>query len=161
MEYHSRKHPRLKSYDYSQNGYYFITICTKNKECILSWVGKTAPGKIPPVYLTETGRIVKRYVDGIEAAHPGVYVDRYIIMPNHVHLILVLDDFDAGGGQRSGRPTVQTVVHGFKVMVTKAVGHSIWQSSFYEHVIRNKQSYAEICNYILGNPGKWTERNEK
>lgn len=155
MYYQDRKHPRLKTYDYSQDGYYYVTICTKDKACTLGRVGRSGPERIPTVYLSPLGRIVKKYIDRIDTVYPQTRVDQYVIMPNHVHMILALESDLGCGGLGADRPTVLSVVHGTKAMVTKEWGMPVWQASFYEHVIRNTESYVEICRYISGNPGKW------
>lgn len=155
MKYPQRKHPRLKSYDYSQDGYYYITICTDKKQCILGHVGMSGVKNIPTIYLSETGTITKKYVERINSVYPHVRVDQYVIMPNHIHLILALESSDTDGGLRAGRPTVQTVVRSVKSMVSREIGKPIWQDSFYDTVIRNRNHYEEICRYIHGNPGKW------
>jgi REP element-mobilizing transposase RayT len=156
MDLPQRKHPRLKHYDYSQNGCYFLTLCTKEKACVLGKVISDANGS-PAVSLSAMGETVRTVLMEMADYSTGFQIDHYVIMPNHLHLILTLDDF---GGQGTGRPTVMSVVHYLKRTVTKRLGISIWQPSFYEHVIRNRGSYEEIHNYITGNPGKWLSSPE-
>ena len=151
MDLPQRKHIRLKHYDYSQNGCYFLTICTKEKACILGKVVADNHGT-PVVSLSPMGETVLSVITEMSCYSSGFQIDNYIIMPNHLHLLLTLDD---SGGQGTGRPTVMSLVHYLKRTVTKQLGHSIWQPSFYEHVVRNRESYLEIYNYITGNPGKW------
>lgn len=129
-----RKHPRLKQYDYSQDGVYFITVCTNGKKRILSRiVGRPAPWP-PEVRLTPIGKIVEQTLKNTANVYPGVSIDHYVIMPNHIHFLLRID----GGGQRAGRPTLMTMIHGFKNVVTRKIGQKIWQNSFYEHVVRDE-----------------------
>ena len=151
MDLPQRKHPRLKHYDYSQNGCYFLTICTKGKACLLGKVVADSQG-FPTVSLSPMGETVLSVITEMSRHDSGFQIDNYIIMPNHLHLLLTLDD---SGGQGIGRPTVMSLVHYLKRTVTKQLGHSIWQPSFYEHVVRNRESYLEMHNYITGNPGKW------
>ena len=153
MELPVRKHPRLDEYDYSQNGYYFITICVKDRRKILSnisFVGRDA--HIPPkVILTDIGTIVDEYIGNINKAYNNIAVDSYVIMPDHIHLLVSIDEFSAGG-MKASRPTLNTVVRSLKTMVTKKIGYSIWQSSYYDHIIRNKEDLFETRKYIENNP---------
>ena len=149
-----RRHPRLKEYDYSENGCYFVTICTAGKACTLSRIAVGRAAHSPPqVQLTELGRVVEQEIGRIETAYENVFLDDYVIMPNHVHLLLTFDRPD--GGVWAPRPTLQTVIRTMKTMVTKKIGHPIWQTSFYDHVIRNDEDYRNTREYIENNPLKW------
>ena len=159
QELPSRHHPRLKEYDYSQSGYYFVTVCTKNRQQLLSSVVVGRDDLIPPsVRLTPTGAVVQRYIHGIETAYNTVALDSYVIMPDHIHLLLRFHPSE-NGGMGSSRPTLDMVIRGLKRMVTQELGCSIWQDSFYDHVIRSEQAYCEICQYIDDNPAKWLENH--
>ena len=153
-----RKHPRLDDYDYAQNGAYFVTFCTAQKRHILSHIAVGRGAYTPPqVQLTKYGRIVEKYIGNIHDVCPDITVDCYAIMPNHVHLLLRYADSEpCSGGVRAPRPTVMTVVRSLKTMVTKEIGHTIWQKSFYDHVIRNEADYLAIWQYVDGNPQTWT-----
>jgi REP element-mobilizing transposase RayT len=157
MEMHKRKHPRLKEYDYSQNGCYFVTICTKNREQILSKINVGRDAIIPPqIALTEYGKITDNYINNICKVYNGINVEKYIIMPNHIHLLItIMQDID--GGMKASRPTVSlfTVVRSLKTMVTRQLGFSIWQTSFHEHIIRNEEEHLKIWKYIDTNHIKW------
>lgn len=144
-----RKHPRLKNYDYSRNGAYFITICTKNRECLLGAVTVGRHDLMPPHHmLSPVGEIVERYIRSISDIYQTVFVPGYVVMPNHAHILLTLE---------SGSPSVMTVVRGFKRQVTKTLGRPIWQDSFYEHIIRDEASYIKHLQYIVHNPARWAE----
>jgi REP element-mobilizing transposase RayT len=93
-----RKHPRLKYYDYARTGAYFITFCTKNKRCVLSSVGRGALAP-PQVVLTPYGEIVDELIQKIPLVYSGTFLEHYVIMPNHVHLLLRLDMDDGGAGR--------------------------------------------------------------
>ena len=83
------------------------------------------------------------------------------MMPNHIHLLVSIDDLDGGdGGMRASRPTLPVIVRSFKTLVSREVGRSIWQASFYERVVRNEREYRQIWRYIDDNPRRWVE-NEK
>ena len=157
-----RKHPRLKAYDYT-HGWYFVTLCTAGRKHILGTVRAVEPcvgrGDLTPplVELSSTGRVVEKYLLGITDAYENVELDDYVIMPNHVHLIVSIEH-GGGGGVRSPRPTsLPTIIRSFKTMVTRQLGVSIWQTSYYEHVIRNEGDYLRIRQYITDNPACWAE----
>ena len=144
-----RKRLRLQDYDYSQNGAYFITVCTKGRKQLLSRIVGRGAFAAPQVELTECGKIAERYIKSI----PGI--DKYVIMPNHVHLIIVIAEND--GAVRAPHPTqsISTRIGAMKSLVSKEIGYSIWQTSFHDHIIRTEQDYAEIWQYIDTNPLTW------
>ena len=154
MNFPKRKVLRLKDYDYSQTGGYFITFCTENRAPVLSriTVGKAAL-RLPQVELTEYGRITEKYIQNISVAYPHISVENYVIMPNHVHLLLLVGD----GGQGAARPTVSAVVRSIKALVRKETGKSLFQNSFYDHILRDGQDFLIHWDYIETNPGKWAE----
>lgn len=147
---------RLSHFDYSQPGYYFITICTKNHHSILRRGAQCAPAPLPP--LTSAGLAAERFLLEIPVHYPMISVDHYVVMPNHVHLILVITAGHIGtDGRTVCAPTVSRVVRGWKEAVTKQIGVSIWQKSFHDHIIRTETDYLRIWNYIDTNPAKWRE----
>ena len=157
-EFPKRKHPRLKSYDYSTAGAYFITICTHEKRCILSRiVGRgLAPADTERTTLLPYGRIAEEQLHAIEERYPFVSVDHFVIMPNHIHLILTITD-TAGA---SPRPTISDIICSYKSLVTRFCKKSgffgkMFQTSFYEHIIRNREDYDNIARYIFENPTRW------
>ena len=154
MNFPKRKALCLKDYDYSQTGGYFITFCTENRAPVLSriTVGKAAL-RLPQVELTEYGRITEKYIQNISVAYPHISVENYVIMPNHVHLLLLVGD----GGQGAARPTVSAVVRSIKALVRKETGKSLFQNSFYDHILRDEQDFLIHWDYIETNPGKWAE----
>ena len=142
-----RKKLRLNGFDYSTNGAYFITLCTKNKKCILSSIEKSGYYSYPKVQLTKIGNTVKKYLDNI----PGITY--YVIMPNHIHLLLQLHAADAAGHMG---PALQDVIRWYKTMTTNACiqavingkmrpfEKTVWQTSFYDEVIRDESHYLRI-----------------
>jgi len=146
---------RLAGYDYSQPGAYFITVCTKNRQCLLSTIVGADDYIGPHIQLTHIGKLVEEYTKTI----PGI--SHYVIMPNHVHMILHISSATPGDGPMwSSAPTntrVQNLVCTWKTLITKKLGRSIWQRSYYDHVIRSEEEYRLIGEYIIGNPGKWAE----
>ncbi len=152
-----RKQIRIENYDYSTSGAYFITICTANREKIF-WNNVGAdiirPQNIP---LSAIGKIAQQSILQIENHHTNVFVDKYCILPDHIHLILRIEsEYD---GRILSAPTVSTVVGSMKRWISKQAGKPIWQKSFYEHTIRNQTDYNEIWQYIENNPLKYTLKN--
>ena len=151
MEKQNRKLNRLEYYDYSQNGAYFVTICTQDRKPVLGTiVGDGFPGP------NQIGEIAEEYIRRISEKYSEVTVDRYVIMPDHIHILLRID----GTGNPS--PTMGNVVGWYKYQVTKQVnllrnmpGEKLFQRSYYDHVIRNQQDYDEIWQYIENKPRKW------
>ena len=145
MDLPKRKSPRIPGYDYSSVNYYFITICTHEKRCIFG-----NPGE-----LNWMGRCAEECLRMIPQLHPEIRVDKYVVMPNHIHVI-----FDV---QESEKKTDLNVVTGqYKMAVTKRIreknpGFIVWQRSFHDHVIRKQITYEKIWNYIEDNPRKWEE----
>ncbi len=170
---------RMKGYDYTQNGCYFLTICTRNRECLF---GEIQNAKM---FLSNTGEKVNDCWQEIPNHFPQIVLHDYVIMPNHVHGIIEINNIDAidsnigiivGANNYSPlrspqsqttpslplRPngtsrTVGSVVRGFKIGVTKQMGFSPWQRNYYEHIIRNDESYQNIVQYMAKNPLKWEE----
>ena len=140
-----RKTIRIPGFDYATANFYFITICTDSKRTIF---GK--PGQ-----LNSLGLIAESCILQIEKIYPGVRVDNYIIMPNHVHAIIVIDPLEDA-------PALTNIVGCYKTAVTKQIRQIypnivVWQRSFYDHVIRNQKSYEKIWEYVQFNAQKWDE----
>ena len=148
----TRKPNRLKGYDYSQNGYYFITICTINRHELL-WCPPVG-ARIARPSLSDIGEVVKKAIENISHVYKSIVVDKYVIMPNHIHLILIICN-DHGRAMRA--PTISTVINQMKGYVSKTIGYSIWQKLFHDHIIRNKVDYQKIRKYIDENPTRWEE----
>ncbi len=153
MDLPKRKPIRLPEYDYASPGAYFVTICTKDRKCILSniTVGADALGG-PRLQLTDAGKTVEQYIQSSDRM-TGFHVDKYVVMPNHIHMILLVDN----GPPRASAPTVSDAVGALKRLVNRSLGRDIWQRSLHEHVIRNENDYREICEYIDANPAEWAE----
>ena len=148
-----RKHIRIEDFDYTTPGAYFITVCTANREKIF-WNSVGAdiirPQDVP---LSIAGKIAEQGILQIEEHCKNVVVDKFCIMPDHIHLILRIElNLD---GRMVSAPTVSTVVGSMKRWVSRQIGKPIWQKSFYDHGIRNQQDYNEIWQYIENNPLKY------
>ena len=159
MEMPNRKPNRIAGYDYSQSGAYFITICTQDRKKILSKisVGTPLPGcpQEPCVELLWHGEVADKYIRQMDAFYEHLSVDQYVIMPDHIHMLLWINEMPSIGGQGSGRPTLMNIIHAFKQLTTKAAAIDLWQTSFYEHVVRNETDLREIRTYIQNNPTAW------
>ena len=138
-----RKSPRLKGYDYSTQNYYFVTVCTHQKRCIFG----------TPQKRNRFGEIAENGLCMIAEHFSGVSVDNYVVMPNHIHAIIVFENAEV---------TLPVVVGQYKAFVTKRIHQqssfeTVWQKSFHDHIIRNQKSYERIWEYIETNPNKWEE----
>ena len=147
--YHHGKRLRLPHYDYSQAGAYFVTLCTKDRLPILSRIQPGDELHAPAVYLSSFGVIVETAIRQISTRYPGVKVDAFAIMPNHVHLLLQLPP--------DGGPALGKIIQQLKGFVTKQCGQPIWQDKYHDHVIRNDADYSARYQYIANNPSKWAE----
>ena len=136
-----RKNPRIRGYDYATPNYYFVTICTHHKKCLFWTNGK----------LNCLGQIAYDAVQQIPTHFPQNRVEQFVIMPNHIHMILVVEP---GGADTS------VVVGSFKSYVARIVHGTdpqlkVWQTSYHDHVIRNQLQYERIWIYIESNPMRW------
>ena len=175
-----RKPTRWSGFDYSRGGAYFITICTQDRKRILSKIEGTETTKLveersalgisqneqktgKPVgegsalpHLTLIGQITQDWLNKINDHFPRAEPGEYVIMPNHIHLIMFLEDTS---GRADPSPTVSNVIGWLKYNITKDVnlpkGQKLFQRSFYDRIIRNNGEYMEICNYIALNPENW------
>ena len=150
---------RLKDYDYSQAGAYFITVCTHNRECLF---GEMANGEMR---LNGLGEIVKMVLLELTHHYEHVELDEFAIMPNHVHSIIILHD--AVGAGLKPAPTIKRhgvpeIVRGFKTFSARHInqtrntpGARVWQRNYYEHVIRNDDELNQMREYITQNQMQW------
>lgn len=161
MELRQRKKNRLEGYDYGRSGYYFITICA-NERAEFFWdasamrsVGADIIRPISPT-LSQYGGFVETAIRDIPKHYTGVSVDKYVIMPNHIHMILSLP---VKSGRMISAPTkaIPTIVGQMKRVVSQKAGFPIWQKSYHDHIIRNDADYRRIWEYIDSNPAKWRE----
>lgn len=150
-----RKLPRLKGYDYSQPGVYFITICTHQKECVF---GTVIPGDgitEARLVLTPLGEIAKTCLLRIEALYNNAKIHNWVVMPNHVHILLEMMPCVAPAQD------VVSIIGQYKAAVTRVaraasiLDGKLWQVSYHDHVIRGSADYRKIWQYIHDNPAKW------
>jgi REP element-mobilizing transposase RayT len=172
---HHRRSIRLHGYDYSQEGLYFVTLCTQNRACLF---GEIADGEMR---LNEIGKMIEKWCAELSHKFQDIILDAYIIMPNHFHAIIVNTSTPVGAdlrvcpelgeheyilGEHTGSP-LHVVVQWFKTMTTneyirgvKTLGWQpfnkrVWQRNYYEHIIRDHNDYARIAGYIADNPDNW------
>ena len=151
-----RKLLRLQRFDYATHVYYFITICCKDKQHLLGRIVGAA--YMPPVHviLSKTGEIAEKNLLAIEEHTPQVDFEKYVIMPNHLHIILSIGGSgEAAAGGIYAAPTVPRIMNSYKASVSRDAGFPIWQRSFYDHIIRNQPDFEETWKYIDNNPLQW------
>jgi REP element-mobilizing transposase RayT len=162
---HHRRSIRLQEYDYSQDGAYFVTICTSDRACIF---GEVIDGTM---YLNDAGRIVRAAWDETPDHHPWALLDAFVLMPNHVHGIIVLDGDSLRAGHRPAptvkRSSLPDIIRAFKSFSAHKVnaarhtpGVPMWQRGYYEHIIRNEQTLNAMRQYIAHNPANWPADTE-
>ena len=163
---HHRRSIRLESYDYSQAGAYFVTICTQNRRCLF---GDIADGIM---VLNATGRMVEKWLHELPKKFNGIKLDEYLIMPNHIHAIIVIENVGAihelplppNNPMHRRRMLIPKIIGYIKMNSAKLINQSrntpgtrVWQRNYYEHVIRNEADMTEVREYILNNPTRWDE----
>lgn len=159
---HKRKSIRLKAYDYSQPGGYFVTICTKDRENLF---GEISDGKM---IQNEYATILRRCWEDLPHHYPNIELDAFVVMPNHVHgIVIILDDFPVGEGLKPSptstkRYSLTEIVRAFKTFSARRInemrntpGTPIWQRNYFEHIIRNESSLNRIREYIVTNAERW------
>ena len=166
----SRKPNRLQNYDYSQNGAYFVTICAKDRLNLFAEIPVVGavvnrPSQInrppcttnhpPHVKLTEIGIIIENEIIAMQNIRKNVIVPHYVIMPNHIHMIIVINA--EHGGRLTTAPTVSEIIRLWKRAISIEIGCSVWQKSFHDRIIRNSGEYTKIAQYIENNPYLWTD----
>ncbi|MBR5491265.1 MAG: transposase [Oscillospiraceae bacterium] len=148
MEFPQRKRQRLRDFDYSSQHYYFVTICCSGMRHLF------ANG----LQLNKRGMVAQRHIEALPSRHEGIYIDKYVVMPNHIHMIVAIG---CDGAERSRPfPTLSTIIGQYKSGVSRELhgeepNLKIWQKSFNDHIIRNKNDYEMIWQYIDTNPAEW------
>lgn len=157
-----RKKNRLQGYDYSKNGAYFITICAKDRAELFGKIIAVG-GDVhiaPNLKLSQIGEVIRNAIDKLPSIRCDIVVDKYVIMPNHLHSIVIIkrgDVFNARGDVDIAPYGVSDFIRTLKIITTKQIGFSPWQRSFHDHIIRNEDDYTRIAEYIENNPAKWAE----
>lgn len=142
----SRHSIRLAPYDYASRGAYFVTICTHTRFPLL---GRIAGERM---VLSLTGEVSARCWNAIPQHYSSVELDAFVVMPNHVHGILLLTNLMPGEATPLKAPTLGTVVANFKAAVSREVGRAVWQRGYYEHILRSERDLEQVRGYIEANP---------
>ena len=158
--YLSYKSLRLRGYDYSRTGAYFVTMCTQNRANLFGKIVKNE------MRLNVYGRMVQEVWNGLPWHYPHVVLDAFVIMPNHIHGIVVLS-VGAGLKPAPTRHSLPEIVRAFKTFSARQINESrhtpgtpVWQRNYYEHIIRNQAALNRIRQYIIDNPGHWEKDRE-
>lgn len=156
MDYPKRKRLRLPDYDYSSEGVYFLTLCTKDRAPLLSRIttSKVDGETVASVVLTQFGGVAQKYISSIPVAYPNIGVDSFVIMPDHIHLLLRVSSVPArraGSSRPTGSVIAQTVAV-FKRLTNRDCKRALWQDGYYDHIIRDEQDYHTRIDYIKTNP---------
>lgn len=151
MNLPKRKNIRLENYDYSSCRAYFVTICTENRKNL--FCNSVGANCVRPNELSTIGIIVDSEIQKLNNVYKYISVDKYCIMPNHIHMIILISTDENGRTQFA--PTIPRVIKQFKGSITKQIGKSIWQKSYNDRIIRNDAEYLDIWRYIDENPLKW------
>ena len=174
----NRRQIRLKNYNYSENGAYFVTICSKNKEGLF---GKVVGDGIPDVPLAErddngnvyvklsdVGQTIQQTIKYIDEHNENIEIEKYVIMPNHIHLLIMIKRINEKDFGTSGKPSptknedetraneiIPKLISSLKRYTNKQSGIDLWQRSYHDHIIRTQKDYDRISEYIDTNPIKW------
>lgn len=152
-----RKPNRLVGFDYSSSNTYFLTICVNDKRRIFGKVVGVPIGR-PRCELSKYGRVVDEAINNIEKKYNNIKLEKYVVMPDHIHLLVTVTSDK--NGRPMGSPTIPNMVNQLKGYVTKRIGFSVWQKLYYDHVIRDEEDYNTKWAYIENNPSTWFDRNE-
>ena len=165
---HHRRSIRLRHYDYSQNGAYFVTLCIQNRECLFGEITESR------ITLNEYGKVTTNSWNWLSERYAAVDLDAWIVMPNHLHGVILFSEGAGNGLGLGGSRTAPTkeetrkplgrVIGAFKTVSTKRINElrstptvPVWQRNYYEHVIRNDNDLARIREYIADNPAGWAD----
>ena len=150
---------RLPGYNYNMPGCYFITICTRERRNLLCQITDADLLEGPEIRFSAHGKIAQKQLEEMAAFYDGIRLAKYVIMPNHIHLILQVTECGSGP---SGRPVptdtkISRFVGTFKRLCNRQYGYNIWQNRSHDHVIRGEKDFQRIWEYIENNPAKWAE----
>ena len=159
-ELKKRRTTRLQEYDYSTPGAYFLTLCTQDRRCLLSRIVGTGVPDVPNIELLPYGKVAVKYLHQLNDFYEHLSVESYVIMPNHIHILLMIRN---NGPSRTPVPTalqnstISRFLSTFKRFCNKECGKNIWQSRSYDHIIRDQADFDRHLKYIYENPFKWEE----
>jgi putative transposase len=157
-----RRSIRLEGFDYSRPDAYFVTICAHRRMCRFGEIEECE------MRLSEAGAIARESWENLPAHYPHVILDAFVVMPNHIHGIIVLTDDVAGAGLKPApaatRHGLPEVVRAFKTFSARRINENrgvraapVWQRNYYEHIVRDEAALDRIRGYIAGNPANWAQ----
>lgn len=164
METKKRKTHRLKGFNYSSSAVYFVTVCVKERKKILSKIVGDGVYDIPKIILSNYGKTAEKYIKLMNSKYENVCVEKYVIMPNHIHLLIHITGMTRFGSSQAPNPTnaiIPKFISLFKRYTNRELGQNIWQRSFYDHIIRDENDYIEHLRYIENNPFLWIEGKDE
>ena len=160
-----RKSIRLPAYDYAQNGAYFVTVCLKPRLPLLGRIAEADVGAGPRparTLLSPLGAIVEHTWTDLPKHNPGLVLGPFVVMPDHIHGILILEGRAGLGPAPTALPELMRQFKGFSARRANQLrgtpGAPFWQRGYYDHIIRNQQDFDQTAAYILGNPARWAEK---
>lgn len=161
MNLPKRKNNRLRNYNYGEVGYYFVTLCTQNRMQLFEIETPTVGNDlcvVPPV----SNQIVHKWLKEMENKFCNITIENYVIMPDHLHLIIHISERHTGRSLPDAMRFFKTMstneyIHNVKNNILPPFQNRLWQKSYYDHIIRNQSDYNEIWEYIENNPAKWLE----
>ena len=162
MDLPNRKQNRLGNFDYGQIGCYFVTICTQNRQHLFNI---ESVGNDLCVVPCVQNQIIHKWIKEIENKFDNIKINKYVIMPDHLHLIVNITERHIGRSLQDAMRYFKTMttneyIKGVKNNVLPPFDKKLWQKSYYDHVIRNQADYNETWEYIENNPVKWIETHK-
>lgn len=152
-----RKSLRLTGWDYSQAAVYFVTICTQDKARLLGSIVGGGVLDAPHIELSPAGQTVERRLLEMERTYEHVSLPAYVLMPNHIHFLLVLAQMGTSGTPSPTNRGLPAFISAFKRLTNRDCGKALWQRSYYDHIIRDETDFLLHARYISENPQKWRE----
>ena len=157
-----RKRTRLEGWDYSTEGAYFLTLCTKNRKCLFSQIVGRDILDAPEVQLLQYGQLVENALNYLSEHSKGWVFHNWVIMPNHVHILISItnEGTTAKGASGMSRPTeaiIPRIVSSLKRFTNKNAGFDLWQGGYYDHIIRDDEDFIRRWRYIDNNPSAWLD----
>jgi len=155
---HHRRSIRLQGYDYSQAGMYFVTLCTRNRECLFGEIVDET------MRLNPVGQIVADSWAWLAQRYEHVELDEWVVMPNHLHGIVVINDHCKGGSRTAPTKPIGRLIGAYKTVSTKQAntfrqtpGLLLWQRNYWERIVRDAAELLSIQEYICNNPAQWAQ----
>lgn len=162
MQIRERKQNRLAQYDYGREGCYFVTLCTQNRARLFEIEDTVGNGLCAVPSTRQSNKIIHKGIKETQNKFENIKIDKYVIMPDHIHLIVTIEERHIGRSLPDVMMFLKTMttneyMRGVKAGILPAFEKKLWQKSYYDHVIRNQQDYNEVWEYVENNPNKWLQ----